>query len=204
LYNVVIEMAATAGKTARTRKLDRREILDVASELLLSEGPKALSMRRVAQAVGASTMVLYTEFGSKDGLIGALLAEGFRRFAVALAAARGRDPWQRLRRLGHAYRGFALQNPAYYLLMWSPRPVDLNPDKEGDGGAAFRVLLDTMTEVMTALDRPARDIEPAAMNTWSIVHGFCSLELAGTFGARAHADAAYETTLDFIEGGLRR
>jgi AcrR family transcriptional regulator len=197
-------MPARERQTARTRRLDRREILDVASGLLMREGPRALSMRRVAQAVGSSTMVLYTEFGAKDGLMSALLAEGFRRFAAALAAARGRDPWQRVRALGHAYRGFALQHPTYYALMWSPSAAELRPSAAGgDGEAAFLVLQNTVTEVMTALDRPARDIEPAAMNTWALVHGFCSLELAGRFPSRAQADAAYETTLDFVEAGLR-
>lgn len=196
-------------KPSRSRRegsVDRSRVLDVASQLLLEEGPAALSMRRIAQEVGVSTMPLYTLFESKEGLILALVGEGFRRFAAALGSVRQTDPWARLRGLGHAYRHFAGENPTYFALMWTPggRPkaAEGSPAQQ-DGEAAYRYLQDAVTDLMSELDRPAREIEPAAANTWSTVHGFCTLELAGVFADREQADLLYESTLDFVERAIR-
>jgi AcrR family transcriptional regulator len=185
--------------------IDRRDILDAASRILADEGPGALTMRRIAGEVGASTMVVYTHFGDKDGLLEALMAEGFGRFAAALRRAGGADAFDHLRALGRAYRAFALENPSYYRLLWSHgRPPDAAQrfdEARRHGQEAFGVLLEAVTRVMTALDRPARDVEPAAIHVWATVHGHVSLELAGEIPAEA-AEDVYERTLDYVRWGL--
>lgn len=190
----------------RERSVDRGRVLDVASQLLLEEGAGALSMRRIAQEVGVSTMPLYTLFENKEGLMLALVGEGFRRFAAALGSVRETDPWARLRSLGRAYRRFAAENPTYFALMWTPagqpRPAEGSLARE-DGEAAYRYLQNAVTDLMSTLDRPAKEIEPAAANTWSTVHGFCTLEMAGVFADPEQADLLYESTLDFVERAIR-
>ncbi|WP_232329547.1 MULTISPECIES: TetR/AcrR family transcriptional regulator [Nocardia] len=53
-----------------TTNLSRAEILRAGMAIADAEGARALTMRRVAQAVGASTpMSLYRYVGSKDGLV---------------------------------------------------------------------------------------------------------------------------------------
>jgi AcrR family transcriptional regulator len=183
----------------------RRDILDAASRVLAEEGPGALTMRRIAREVGASTMVVYTHFGDKDGLLEALMAEGFGRFAAALRRVRAADPFEHLRALGRTYRAFALENPSYYRLLWSvrrpPDAAERFDEARRHGQEAFGVLLQTVTRVMTALDRPARDVEPAALHVWATVHGHVSLELTGEIPPEA-AEDLYERTLDFVRWGL--
>jgi len=53
----------------------RSRLLQVAGERLETAGLEGLSMRPLARAAGCSTMVFYTEFGSKDGLLEALADE---------------------------------------------------------------------------------------------------------------------------------
>jgi AcrR family transcriptional regulator len=172
---------------------------------LIDEGEAALSMRRIAKAAGVSTMPLYTLFDSKEGLLRALVAEGFRRLAVALSAARGSNPTSRLLELARLYREFSQQNPTYYALIWAGGRT---PGRTGrgepraDAEQAHRALQSAVTDVLVALDRPAREIEPAVFNTWAAIHGFCSLEMAGTFTQAAQADAAFDETLDFVRRGL--
>src|SRR5688572_18117224 len=92
---------AQAERTATLRRL----LLDAASQLLLAEGPQALTMRRIAGEVGCSTTVLYTLFGDKHGLANALYLEGFARLRQRLEAVeRGDDPLAYLGALGRAYR----------------------------------------------------------------------------------------------------
>lgn len=175
-------------------------MIDAASRILADEGPAGLSVRRVANEVGASTMGVYTHFHDKDGLVDAVLAEGFARFSAALAAVREADPWAHLRALGRAYRGFARANPSFYKLLFG-RAAPERP-LPADSSRAFDSLIQAITRVMAELDRPARMIEPLAFDVWAAVHGMVSLELAGAAGD-ADGDAAYEHLLDFIVAGLR-
>lgn len=204
---------ATRARPARAARpepaaVDRRAVLDAASRLLADEGPGALTMRRLAAEVGASTMVLYSRFEGREGLVTQLQIEGFSRFADALGAVAHPDPWQHLSELGRAYRRFARANPGYYRLMWGAQP---GPPDEGcaaptplqiSGQRAFGALLAAITRVLAALDRPAREAEPLARSVWSTVHGFVSLEMAGALGPGADADEAYEQTLRFVNAAL--
>src|ERR671912_59125 len=89
---------------AQGRDALRQTLLDAASQLLTDAGPQALSMRRIAQEVGCSTMVLYTVFQNKHELANALYLEGFARLENALhAVPHSSDPLAYLRDLGAAY-----------------------------------------------------------------------------------------------------
>ena len=58
-------------------------LVEAAARVLAEEGPSAVSARRLANEVGASTMVVYTHFGGMDHVLGHVRREGFRRFAAA-------------------------------------------------------------------------------------------------------------------------
>ncbi|HEU4841752.1 MAG TPA: helix-turn-helix domain-containing protein, partial [Ilumatobacteraceae bacterium] len=60
-------------------------LLEAAARVLAEEGRDAVTARRLATEVGASTMAVYTHFGSMDELLLGLWREGFRRFGAALA-----------------------------------------------------------------------------------------------------------------------
>ncbi len=53
----------------RPRRIERRQIVDVARRILQEEGVAALSMRRVAKEVGATPMALYHHVRDKDELL---------------------------------------------------------------------------------------------------------------------------------------
>lgn len=66
----------------RPREYDERTaaaLLDVAERLIIEGGLEALSVRRVASAIGATIRAVYSLFGSKDGLI---IALGTRAFTL--------------------------------------------------------------------------------------------------------------------------
>ena len=62
----------------------RARLLQVAGDRLEAEGIEGLSMRPLARAAGCSTMVFYTEFQSKDGLLDALADERAARLLEAV------------------------------------------------------------------------------------------------------------------------
>src|SRR5262249_6795550 len=82
----------------------RVRLLDRAAELLSSEGPQALSLRRLATDVGTSTTAVYSLFGGKAGLLSAVYDEAVRRFSERLAGMRPTGhPMADPRRLGESY-----------------------------------------------------------------------------------------------------
>ena len=61
-------------------------LLEAAADILETEGPDALSVRRIAAAAGVAPMGVYNHFESKSGIIEALFIQGFERLAAALHA----------------------------------------------------------------------------------------------------------------------
>jgi AcrR family transcriptional regulator len=179
-------MTATAYARARDRGAAtvRRALLDTASRLLVNEGSRALTMRRVAAAAGCSTTVLYTTFGSKDGIAEALYREGFARFAKRLAAVPADDdPLTRLLALGHAYRDNALENPNYFGVMFGGAIPGFVPsaDALAEAAVTLQALIDQVQTCMDAGILVDGDAQAVAEILWAAVHGVVSLELAGFF-----------------------
>ena len=162
----------------------RRALLDAASRLLVTEGPQALTMRRVAAAVGCSTTVLYTAFGSKEGLADALFLEGFQRLRRRLEAVpSGGDPLARLRALADAYRDSALESRSYYGVMFQQAIPGYRPSAASlaTAAASLEVLTDAVRACMDAGVLNPGDPRAVAEVLWAAVHGAVSLELAGHF-----------------------
>src|SRR5690349_14518642 len=110
---------SSVGPVARTTDETHAAILEAASRVLATDGPAALTVRRIAAEAGGSTMNLYSRFGGKDGVVDALFIEGFRRLAAQVTEAEDTDdPVEDLRRCAGCYRRFALENPTYYAVMF--------------------------------------------------------------------------------------
>jgi AcrR family transcriptional regulator len=171
----------------------RLKLLDRAGELIAEDGPKALSLRRLAADVRTSTTAVYSLFGGKPDLVNALYAEGFRRFGLRLAAVeRTGDPVEDLVRLGLAYRDSALADPHLYSIMFSRSIPGFEPKH---ARTALGALADA---VRAGIDAGVfADVDPAvvAVSSWGIVHGLVSLELNGSLPAGWNVGATYEAAL---------
>ena len=66
----------------------RRELLDAAYRYVLDHGLADLSLRPLAAAIGSSPRVLLFLFGSKDGLVAALLARARAEELAVLESVR--------------------------------------------------------------------------------------------------------------------
>jgi AcrR family transcriptional regulator len=102
---------------AKTRT--RRQILEVAADILEREGAQAVSTRSVAAAAGIRAASLYQLFGDKDGLLAALAIHAFDIYlADKQTLARTDDPVADMRRGWDLHVDFGLRHPAFYLLMY--------------------------------------------------------------------------------------
>ncbi|MGN9780306.1 TetR/AcrR family transcriptional regulator [Nonomuraea sp. ZG12] len=195
-------MSSTAYQQAQREGQDvvRAAVLDAATRLLIDEGPASLTVRRIAAEVGCSTKVIYTLFGGKDGLSEALWLEGFARFERRLLAAPpGPDAMTHLRSGIDAYRAYALDQPAYYRVMFQGGMPGFTPRPEAGQEAkrSFQLLVAGVGRCLAAgLLHGASDVEIADV-LWMAMHGAVSLELAGYFD-RAEAEQRYRLLCDSV------
>lgn len=182
----------------------RIRLLNAAGSLLTSEGPDALSLRRLAAAAGTSTSAVYALFGGKPGILRGLFIEAFTRFAAHLnTVTPSKDPLADLLALGRAYRASALADPHLYAVMFgSPVPgFGPAPEDYAHAETTFTPLLDTVRRaVATGL---LRETNPYLIATalWAAAHGLVSLELGRAMPDGAGPpdelfEAAMRATLD--------
>jgi AcrR family transcriptional regulator len=167
--------------TGRSRVDDTRAaLLAAAHDLLATEGPTALTVRRIAAAAGVSTMNVYSRFGGKDGVLDELFVDGFRRLTAKMEASpSGGDPMADLRQCGACYRQFALDNPTYYSLMFDRVVPDFEPS-DAAVTTALGSLGELAARVQRAMDAGALrpdDAFTVASALWACEHGLVSLEL---------------------------
>ncbi|GAA3806775.1 MULTISPECIES: TetR/AcrR family transcriptional regulator [Amycolatopsis] len=184
----------------------RLKLLDRAGELLSADGPKALSLRKLAADVGTSTTAVYSLFGGKPELVNAVYLEGFRRFGARLrGVSRSGDPVEDFVRLGLAYRESALADPHLYSIMFTKALPGFEPGAEAARTArdSLAPLVDTVRAAISAGAFRAVAPEVIAVSAWGIVHGLVSLELNGNLPRDFDVAASYETALRAHADGWR-
>jgi AcrR family transcriptional regulator len=179
-----------------TRAAKERVVLSAAADILSREGPDAFNVRDVAKAVGASTMVIYTLFGGRDGLVDAVQRDALDRLAAAFDAVPRRDSLAGLGRLAAEYRRFALANKEYYFTFSAIGSSRVRESR------AFRLLVLAVANCMEKSLLVRATPEEIANVLWSVVHGVVSLELAGHFTSADAAEAVLARAGGAVLAGL--
>ena len=154
----------------------RETLLEAALQLLEERGPGALRIRDLSEAVGKSTMGVYTHFGSKQGLLEQLYLHGFQRLEDRLAGiGSGGDGRRELLAFALAYRGFAVDNEALYGLMFERATPDFIPSDASRmaGLVTFELLVARIAQWRPDFADPSAD----AHLVWATMHGLVSIEL---------------------------
>ncbi len=173
----------------------RRRLLERAGELLSTQGPDAVSLRRIAADVNTSTTAVYSLFGGKPALLEALHDEAFNRFGAHLAAVPiTDDPAEDLLQIGLAYRRSALEDPRFYSVLYS-KVVEPTKEMSRAAGRTFAPVRNAVRRAIELGVYRDEDPEQIAMSMWGIAHGLVSLELNGNLPPGVDAEATYELAL---------
>jgi AcrR family transcriptional regulator len=179
-------------KSALRRKQQQEDlkakILDAARELFVAEGVESVSMRKIAERIGYSATTLYIYFKDKESLLHALCARDFGTLQESFKnIGRISDPIERLRKLGQAYIGFAIEYPSHYRLLfmtphgppcaddeYEPEIERGNPDQD-----SYAFLRATVVEGLAAgvFRDEYQDADLVSQVVWSALHGVASLHL---------------------------
>jgi AcrR family transcriptional regulator len=205
-------MTKSAGTRTRTAARTRTPsagmeaaLLASASDILESEGPDGLSVRRIAAAAGVAPMGVYNHFDSKSGIVEALYIQGFARLGTAMQAmAQIADPSEALLDGARRYRDLALAHPMAYQLMFLRAVPGFEPTDHAIGECT-----DAYEHLVAAVERAMRSgvmVEGEPMETaqliWATIHGWVSLELLG-LGFVEDRDAGYDRLCQALLRGLR-
>lgn len=173
---------------------DLRAALLVAGEAELAErGVEGFSLRGAAARAGVSHAAPAHHFGDVDGLLTALAAEGYARFAAAMrarqAALAADGQGEKNREEGHTrgpvdgaglgYLDFARAHPALFRLMFSSRRPDFaDAGLHAAAEDAFGILAQAVgaargADPWTDATGPA-DVAAA----WALAHGLADLLLS--------------------------
>lgn len=147
-------------------------LLSAARQIFESEGLPALTVRRVADEAGYTTMQVYSRYNGKDGLLQALFDEGFEALTKAQAAVpQTLPPVERVRLLCREYLRIAAEKPHHYALMLGAHSGGFKPPQESRN-RALATLSNLIEAVANALpDTP--DLHQRAVAVSHQILAFC-------------------------------
>ncbi len=185
---------------------DLRAALLVAAEAIVNrDGVAGLTLRGVAREVDASHAAPKNHFGDLTGLVSELAAVGFNRFAdrMQAAAARQKNPQDRLNAIGRAYVEFALADPGLFQLMFRGERLDkTRPALHAAMDRAFGTLSGAVGASHAGDPDAARISRAHAARAWSMVHGYAILLLDDRLNPLLDADAPRKDALALLDDML--
>ncbi|CAG7573599.1 TetR family transcriptional regulator [Barrientosiimonas humi] len=119
----------------------RTRLLNAAADLIASAPGEEVSLRAVCDAAGVKMPTLYHFFGSKQGLIEAVVERGFDMYLEAKGSVGSSgDPIQDLRAGWDAHVAFGLENPGFYTLMYGKVQPGYSPPAQGRPSEILRSI----------------------------------------------------------------
>lgn len=172
-------------------------IVVAAREILESGGLPAVTMSRVAEAVGVRAPSLYKRVSDRGALIRAVSESIVADLTRTLdRAVETDDPNADLRSVAVAYRTFVLRNPNGYRLLFADLPAHASSDPATVAAVGLPIV-----RAMARLIGESEALEGArTMVAWA--HGFVSMELAGAFRLGGDVDAAYAFGIESLLAGV--
>lgn len=159
----------------------KETILDAARQIINEQGADALSIRAIAERIDYSPAGLYEYFGSKEEIITAVCRQGHERLTQAMTAVDHTLPTaEYLIAIGLAYIQFAMQNPDYYLLMFTNPAFAGTLEQIQEEDSSFTTLLATIQRGLDeGIFRPRSGYGALEMayTAWAVVHGIAMLRL---------------------------
>lgn len=171
----------------------KERLVECATGLLATRPQESVTVRAVATAAGTSTAAVYSLFGGKDELIGAVRETAVTSLFQSLTAApTSEDPLADIYALAAAYRQWGREHGHLYSVLFG-------------GVQSFKLAgaigtSDPVRPLIAAIDRAVTEsvldgqATSIALSLWVTLHGLVALELAGAFDAST-AQAAFRSTI---------
>ena len=180
------------------RGLDAARVVEEAVTIADADGLEAVTLARVAAALGVRTPSLYNHVASLDALRRGIVLRGLRELGDALRrAAVGRAREDALLAVARAYRAYAHERPGRFAAtVAAPAPGD--EELQAAAGDVVAVVV----AVVGGWGIEDDDALHAVRAIRSALHGFVTIEAAGGFGIPLDLDVSYERLVRTLAAGL--
>lgn len=169
------------GRPKEHNEETRLALLDAAELLVENEGPEALSVRAVADAIGVSTRAVYSTFGSKAGMLDALSQRAFDMLfrEITRLPHTDRPDHDLVEAAVRVFRPMAVGHPSLFrlaLLRVVP-DLEVGPDTRSASLRAFRLLTERFERLEAAGLLVGRDPWSSAVVFNALCEGMATSEL---------------------------
>jgi AcrR family transcriptional regulator len=160
-----------AERKLRDKQARRAQILSAARRIAELEGWSHVTVRRLSDEISYSQPVLYSHFGSREGILAAVAIEGFQEIGVALEKARERvKGGNAVESVAAAYLGFAASSPALYEVMFS-----LSLSVPFDDAATPPEMRFAFAQLLKLFQGQGSKAEVLSELFWASLHGIAEL-----------------------------
>ena len=161
-------------------------IARVALDILETEGPEAVSMRRIARAVGITPMAIYHHFPNRGALLNTITDREFAKLLGHIRAHPLRGTVDaRLISVMEGYVDYAFAQPRVFDLVFSrirPGARQFPRDFRARRSPTLNPVADMLTAEMEKGFLKKDDVWEIAFALWAHVHGYVVLYRAGRIG----------------------
>lgn len=186
----------------------KRKIIDAARQVLVDDGYRNFSLRKVARNTGISATSIYLHFDNKDDLVHTLMEEAIERLNRRLEkrVKKSQDPIENLKDLAHEYADFALEHPREYQVIYvvssdemSRYPKEKFRKARKGYDIVTAVLEQAIQNYMINEERPG----VASYTFWAQLHGVMSVVLSKRLDRRIDQQEFIDKSIRHIIDGYR-
>ncbi|TAN44976.1 MAG: TetR/AcrR family transcriptional regulator [Nitrospirae bacterium] len=197
-------------KRAKHKKEFRREILDAARDIFISDGYDGFSMRKLAGKIDYSPTTIYLYFKNKDDLLFAICEEFFEQFSAQLNNIRSvsQDPVETLRQGCLYLMNFGLQNPNQYKLIFFTKSVygsrEELVEKESMARNTYLVFKEIVQDCINAGKLQEIDVDVIVDILAIASHGVIAKNIYCVKFSKERSDIVAHTLVDVLLRGLQK
>jgi len=197
-------------KRAKHKEEFRREILDSAREVFISDGYDGFSMRKLAGKIDYSPTTIYLYFKNKDDLLFAICEEFFTKFFAELNHIRSvsQGPVDTLRQAILYFMNFGLKNPNQYKLIFFTKSVygtrEELVEKESMARNTYFVFKEIVQDCINAGKLREIDVDVIVDTLTIASHGVIAKNIYCENFQKDRSDIVAHTLVDVLLRGLRK
>jgi AcrR family transcriptional regulator len=166
----------------RDKEAFKKKILDAAAVILVKDGYKQLSIRKIAAMIEYTPGLIYHYFKDKREIVSTIVEEGYQKILAVLEQTKldGRDPVKSLHDMMYRYINLMLENREMFqaIVMNDIEGMELNFFILAEGITQKRKSLQLISRlILIGTDRGVFrkvDIELTAQILWTATHGLIS------------------------------
>ena len=190
--------AALPGSALPRAGLTPDIVTEAAAAIVDADGLAALTLARLAAALGVAPPSLYKHVAGLDDLAIRVATLAILRLTDRLtAAALGRSGRQALLAIAETYRRFAVEHAGLYALTQAA-PEPTSDEQRAEAARA----LDVLAAVVTSYGVPSGLSVDAIRMVRAGLHGFADIEARGGFQTPQSVDQSFLVLIDALDNSL--